>query len=321
MRKLISGLLLFLFPLLSSGQRIDNLVSFRNISGEKYIRLHYDNDFWGKSDYYYTQGYNLEFVNPALKNNPLAHNLLKLKNSRVKYGIALEHYGFTPTIIASSSILYKDRPYAGVILLKSFSISVDTIHRSRLSSVLSTGMIGPVAFAGPMQKKIHSWTGDNEPMGWQFQIKNDAAINYEVNYEKELFNVPNIISLNTNSQIRLGTLSDKLQAGATLTLGKFDSPFEAREKLTKQNFQLYLYFQPLINLVGYDATMQGGVFNRDSPYTLKANEINRLVYQNSIGAVLNFRNIYLEFNHVFLSKEFKEGMPHQWGGVRIGLAF
>jgi len=319
MRKLISGLLLFLFPFLSSAQRIDNLVSFRNMAGEKYVRLHYDNDFWGKSDFYYTQGYNLEFVKPAFKKNPLSYTLLKLKNSRVKYGIALEHYGITPTIIASSSILYNDRPYAGVIMLKSFSISVDTIHRSRLSSVLSTGMIGPAAFAGPMQKKIHTWTGDAEPMGWQFQIKNDAVINYEVNFEKELFNIPNIISLNTNSQMRLGTLSDKVQAGATLTLGKFDSPFASKE--SRNNFQLYLYVQPLVNFVGYDATMQGGIFNRNSPYTLKSSQINRLVYQNSLGAVLSIRNIYLEFNHVFLSKEFKTGKTHQWGGLRIGVAF
>ena len=289
------------------------------MAGEKYVRLHYDNDFWGKSDFYYTQGYNLEFVKPAFKKNPLSYTLLKLKNSRVKYGIALEHYGITPTIIASSSILYNDRPYAGVIMLKSFSISVDTIHRSRLSSVLSTGMIGPAAFAGPMQKKIHTWTGDAEPMGWQFQIKNDAVINYEVNFEKELFNIPNIISLNTNSQMRLGTLSDKVQAGATLTLGKFDSPFASKE--SRNNFQLYLYVQPLVNFVGYDATMQGGIFNRNSPYTLKSSQINRLVYQNSLGAVLSIRNIYLEFNHVFLSKEFKTGKTHQWGGLRIGVAF
>jgi len=321
MRKLISGLLLFLFPFVSSGQRIDNTVSFRNMTGEKYVRLHYDNDFWGKSDYYYTQGYNLELVRPSLKKNPLTYTLLKPKNSRVKYGIALEHYGFTPTIIASSSILYNDRPYAGVIILKTFSIAVDTIRRFRISTVLSTGVIGPAAFAGPMQKKIHTWTGDAEPMGWQFQIKNDAVINYEVNFEKQLFNVPNLISLNTNTQVRLGTLSDKLQAGATLTLGRFNSPFAAQEQRSANNYQLYLYAQPLISLVGYDATMQGGVFNRRSPYTIKADQMNRLVSQNSFGAVLSIKQFYVEYNHVFLSREFKTGKAHQWGGIRIGVAF
>ena len=321
MRNFNTILLLIFFPLFAWAQRIDNLASVRNVAGDKYFRLHYDNDFWGTSDYYYTQGYDLEFVSPALKKNPLSAVLLRLKNSRTKYGISIEHYGFTPTIIRSSSILYNDRPYAGVIMLKSFAMSVDTLHRSRLSSVLSTGMIGPAAFAGAMQKKIHSWTGDAEPMGWQYQIRNDAVINYELSYEKEIFNVPNIISLHTNSQLRLGTLSDKLQAGATLTLGRFDSPFLAQEKKTRNNYQLYLYMQPLVSVIGYDATMQGGVFNRNSPYTIKSNEINRLTFQNSWGAVLSIKNIYLEFYNAFLSEEFKSGRTHKWGGIKVGVAF
>ncbi|MEO6687110.1 MAG: lipid A-modifier LpxR family protein [Dyadobacter sp.] len=189
MRKLLL-ILIFLIPLVSYGQRIDNLASFRNVTGEKYFRIHYDNDFYGKTDYYYTQGYNFEFVNPGLKKNPLSHTLLRLKNSRTKYGISFEHYGFTPTSIKSNEILRNDRPFAGVIMLKSFAVSVDTLHKSRLSSVLSTGMLGPAAFAGKMQKKIHSWTGDQEPMGWQYQIRNEVVVNYELNYEKEIFNVP-----------------------------------------------------------------------------------------------------------------------------------
>ena len=117
MRNLTIILLLLFFPFCTWAQRIDNLASFRNVTGDKYFRLHYDNDFWGTSDYYYTQGYNLEFVGPALKKNPLSSVLLKLKNSRTKYGISIEHYGFTPTIIRSSSIISNDRPDAGVIML------------------------------------------------------------------------------------------------------------------------------------------------------------------------------------------------------------
>ena len=321
MRKIFSGFLLIFLPALSSGQRIDNLVSFRNITAEKYFRIHYDNDFRAKTDYYYTQGYNLEFVTPRLKRNPLSVTLLRLKNSRTKYGVSFEHYGFTPTSIKSSRILYNDRPFAGVIMLKSFAISVDTIHRTRLSSVLSTGMIGQAAFAGKMQKKIHNWTGDQEPMGWQHQIRNDVVLNYELNYEKQILNVPNIISLNTNSQARVGTLSNKLQAGATLTLGRFMSPFLPKEEKIKNNYQLYLYSQPLVSLIGYDASLQGGVFNRNSPYTLKSSAINRITFQNSVGAVISIRNLYIEYYQTFLTKEFKTGRTHKWGGVKIGVAF
>ena len=314
-------LLILCCPFLSFGQRIDNLASFRNVTGEKYFRIHYDNDFWGNTDYYYTQGYNLEFVNPYLRKNPLTHVLIRLRNSRAKYGVSFEHYGFTPTSIKSNEILKNDRPFAGVILLKSFAVSVDTLRKARLSSVLSTGMLGPAAFAGKMQKKIHSWTGDTEPKGWQYQIRNEVIINYELSYEKEIVNVPNIVSLNTNSQIRVGTLSNKLQAGATLTLGRFNSPFQIRENKTKNNYQLYFYAQPLFNLVGYDAALQGGIINRSSPYTLKSSQVNRFTFQNSYGFVLSIKNLYLEYYRTFLSKEFKTGRMHKWGGIKIGIAF
>jgi hypothetical protein len=320
MRKLFL-ILILLLPQVSFSQRIDNLASYRNVTGEKYFRIHYDNDFYGKTDYYYTQGYNFEFVNPGLRKNPLSRILLRLNNSRIKYGISFEHYGFTPTSIKSNEILRNDRPFAGVIMIKSFAASVDTLHKSRLTSVLSTGMLGPAAFAGKMQKKIHSWTGDQEPMGWQYQIKNEVVVNYELNYEKEIFNVPNIVSLNTNSGIRVGTLSDKIQGGATLTIGRFDSPFQTHEKRIKNNYQLYFYTQPLVSLVGYDATMQGGIINRSSPYTLTAGQIRRFTFQNSYGIILSVRNLYVEYYRTYLSKEFETGRTHKWGGLKIGLAF
>ena len=310
-----------LFPALLHAQRIDNTASFRNINSDKYFRIHYDNDFWGKSDYYYTQGYNLEFVHPILSKNPVLKILVRLKNSQSRYGLAFEHFGFTPTSIKSNAILTGDRPFAGVIMLKSFVISVDTVKKQRLISTLNTGMLGPAAFAGKMQATIHRWTGDTDPKGWQYQIRNDVVINYELNHEKEIFNYPNIISLNTNIQTRLGTLSDKIQTGFTITLGRFHSPFSIPKMNGLRNFQIYVYNQPLVGLIGYDATMQGGFFNKNSPYTLKTNEINRITFQDNFGIVASFWKIYFEYYHTYLTKEFKTGYDHRWGGVKIGVAF
>ncbi|WP_221390256.1 lipid A deacylase LpxR family protein [Dyadobacter sp. NIV53] len=310
-----------LLPAIIQAQRIDNTASFRNMAGDKYFRIHYDNDFWGKSDYYYTQGYDLELVHPSLGNNPVSKVLFRLQNSQSTYGLAFEHYGFTPTSIKSNKILVGDRPFAGVIMLKSFAVSVDTPRKQRLVSTLSTGMLGPAAFAGKMQATIHGWTGDTDPQGWQYQIKNDVVINYELSHEKELLNYPNIISLNTNVQARLGTLSNKIQTGFTMTLGRFHSPFNSSRLVGLRNFQIYIYNQPLVGLVGYDATMQGGIFNKNSPYTLKASEINRITLQNNFGLVATFWKIYFEYYRTYLSREFKNGREHRWGGIKIGVAF
>ena len=305
----------------SFGQRLDNTASFRNIAGDNYFRIHYDNDFWGKTDYYYTQGYNLEIVSPILRNNPVTKALVKLPVANIKYGLALEHYGFTPTSIRSNDILVNDRPFAGVIMLKSFSMSTDTVRKQRLTAIVSTGMIGPAAFAGKMQKTIHSWTGDREPLGWQHQIRNDLVLNYELNHEKEIINIPNIISLNTNMNLRAGTLSDRAVAGFTLTLGRFHSPFSTAKNTSLKNFQIYFYNQPMAGLVLYDASLQGGILNRNSLYTLKSSEIKRLTFQNNFGLVVNVGKIYAEYYRTYLSKEFRSGRDHLWGGIKVGIGF
>ena len=308
---------LLLLSTIGTAQRIDQTASFRSPAGEKYVRLHYDNDFFAESDYYYTQGYSFEVVNPVLKKNPLNKLLIKLPNGFERNGVAFEHYGFTPTSISSNAILYNDRPFAGVIMLKTFRTSTDTINKTRLSAILSTGMIGPASFAGGMQTKIHQWTGDREPKGWQYQIRNDVVINYEVQFEKELLNLHNLISLNTDSQLQLGTLNNKVKAGLTLKLGKFSSLLQNSQPV-KKNFQFYLYNQSLAGFNAYDATLQGGIFNRKSPYKLSASQLQRVTFQNNLGAVVQCWRLYFEYYQTFLTREFKTGLDHRWGGVKIG---
>ena len=65
-------LLFFLFvPTAFMGQKIDNMVSFRDIKSTNYFRFHYDNDYFTSTDKDYTQGYNFEFVSPRLAKNPI----------------------------------------------------------------------------------------------------------------------------------------------------------------------------------------------------------------------------------------------------------
>lgn len=206
-------------------------------------------------------------------------------------------------------------------MLKSFRISVDTLRKARLAAVLSTGMIGPAAFAGRMQSTIHNWTGDQDPKGWQNQIRNDVIINYELTYEKQLYRFSDIAEVNASGQVRIGTLSDKLQAGLTIRLGKFQSAFDLKEKPFLRNFQVYIYNQPLASVIGYDASLNGGVFARNSPYKLSASQISRVTFQDNFGVVVHCWRVYLEYYQSFLTKEFQTGRSHRWGGLKIGYAW
>lgn len=303
-------------------QRIDHTASYQQV-GDAYFRFHYDNDFFSKSktDYYYTQGYSFEVASPVLENNPLSRLLLRFKAKPATHGLAFEHYGFTPTSIRSNDILYGDRPFAGVILLKTFTISVDTLHRQRLSSVLSTGLIGPAAFAGRMQATIHRWSGDVKPSGWQYQIGNDVVINYELTHEKQLLAIRSIASVSSFGRVRVGTLSDQVQAGFTLVAGRLYSPFSGTPKSNASSFQLYAFMQPLVTAVGYDASLQGGLLNQSSPYTLPARDINRFTFQNTYGLALRLGGVYAGYTRTYLSREFRSGREHRWGGIKLGIEF
>lgn len=310
-----------LSPMLSVAQRIDNTASFRDMGSDTYARFHYDNDYFTATDYYYTQGYSIEIVNPALRKNPLTKLLVKPKGNPIRYGLALEHFGFTPTTLSSDAILVGDRPFAAGILLKTFTITTDTLRRARVSSLLSTGMVGPVAFGYEMQAAIHRLINGVDPHGWEHQIRNDAILNYTLTYEKQLYAYRHALLVSASAQAQAGTFVNRVQTGFVVMAGRFDPPFANPINRKRLPLQLYVYAQPLVSLVAYDASLQGGLFNRSSPYVIPANQLMRTPFQANYGAVLRYRKLYLEYYQSWLSREFETGMPHRWGGVKIGLAF
>ena len=314
------ALLVWLLPVLGVAQRIDNTASFRQMGSDKYIRIHYDNDLFTGTDYYYTQGYAIEVVNPALRKNPLTHLLLKAKNSQARYVLTFEHTGFTPTSIRSNTIRVGDRPFAACLLLKSFSMSTDTVRRVRVSSELSVGMIGPVALGSEIQTALHRLTNGVEPRGWQYQIQNDAILNYTFSYEKQLYAYRYALSVSALGQVQAGTFSDRVQTGVVVMAGRFNSPFGSVQNRRRLPLQLYVYAQPVVSLVGYDATLQGGLFNRSSPYVIQANQLTRVTLQTNIGAVFTYKKLYLEYYQSALSREFEAGLSHRWGGIKIGVS-
>ena len=314
--KLLFFYILFIVPHFLFAQKIDNMASFRDIKSNHYFRFNYDNDYFASTDKNYTQGYNFELVAPFLKKNPVNYLFLKPSNSEYKYGLSIEHIGYTPDNIKSTEIQYGDRPFAASIMIKSFTVATDTINNSRFVSSLNLGLIGPGAFGKEMQVAIHKATGNTIPGGWQNQIKNDLALNYEVSYEKQLVRYKNLFSLASNTNLRLGTLSTNASIGLNATVGIINSPFSTVKN--KNKFLLYIYSQPIVNAIGYDATLQGGLFNKESPYTISSNSINRLTAQFNYGIVLQTKTMYFEYSRTLLTREYNLGNSAEWGGIKIG---
>lgn len=311
-------LFLFLFlPSVTVAQKIDHMASFRNINSDSYFRFNYDNDFFAATDKDYTQGYNLELVAPVLENNPLNLLFLAPKGSFYKFGLSIEHLGFTPQQYQRPEIQFGDRPFAAAIMLKSFLVATDTVKKSRATSSFSLGVIGPGAFGREMQEGIHKLTGNKIPLGWRNQIKNDIVLNYSLIYEKNFWSYTHLFSLNTVTNAQLGTLFTHISTGINSTLGLINSPFTA----DKKGFRVYLYAQPSLKFVGYNATLQGSMFNKDSPYTISANAVERFTGQFDFGLILQTRAMYFEYTRSLITREFEFGHSAAWGGVNFGFTF
>ena len=315
--KVVLFFTLFTCCRVSVAQVVDNLSSFKNM-GNSYIRFHYDNDYFTKTDEFYTQGISLEYANPSIKKFPITKILYRPKESDIKYGISIDHYAYTPTSIRSDDILYGDRPFCANLSLKIFSIATNSVKQQRIATTFITGLMGPGAGGREMQTSIHRWLKNVQPHGWQYQIKNDLILDYQINYEKKLWGYKNAFLLNATGEGRIGTHNDNLKAGFNFMVCNFNNPYKPAG--TDKKFWYYLYGQFRGGLVGYDATLQGGLFNRQSPYTISAGDITRVTLQGDYGIVVSFGKMYLEYCQSILTTEFSTGTYHRWGGVRIGVA-
>ena len=323
---MISRWLLFItifhlwIPSRTWAQAIDNTECFRAINSDKYFRIYYENDFFTGKDRDYTQGIYIEKIHPGIRHFFLTRLLWHPCNSFLKYGLAIEHDAYTPNYIDRSAIQYGDRPYAGALMLKSFIKSVNSVRKESVSTILSTGVIGPWAGGEQMQQTIHHWINYTQPQGWHNQISNDVLLNYQLNFEKELFNSGRWLSLSSYSTIRAGTISDKLTTGFSLMTGHFISPYLLSSGPIKK-WHWHLYYQPLISLVGYDATLEGPLFNHTSPYTIPADEIRRFTFQHKYGVVIMRKGFYAEYFQTGNTEEFNNYVFHRTGGIQVGFGF
>jgi lipid A 3-O-deacylase len=303
----------------SVAQHIDNTRGYRNINTDGYFRFSYDNDFFSATDEYYTQGIDAEMVLPQMSKLITNKLLLRPKYSSILYGVGLQHNGFTPASISSNDILYNDRPFAALLLAKTFEIATDTIRKQRLSSSVHAGVIGQAAGAKEMQEYIHDKLNNITPYGWQHQINNDLALNYQVHYEKQILSYKQLLSLSVGAGGNAGTLHTSATGSVSVLVGYFQNPYNAHRS-SPNKWSIYGYINSEAKYVLYNATLQGGLLDKRSPYTLSAAQLTRTIASLRYGVRLSYGGIFLEYFKAVLTREFETGKPHAYGGIQIGTA-
>jgi hypothetical protein len=281
-----------------------------------YIRFFYENDLFAGIDEDYSQGFVLEFGHEKL--NAIFPPMFKrgLFQNSSRTSLSFTHFVYTPGDLRADSILFNDRPYAA-----NFQIGIKKSKRfpekkMRLSKYSFAGVMGDIAFGNAMQTGIHTVTGNDLPQGWKYQMANEPIFGYQLRVEKEIFNLSNVLSGNLLSQLQLGNLKTNTSLGAEMRIGT-----KIWKLTSDQQMHFSLYSQSWVHLIGYDATLQGGLFNKSSVNVLSSSEVNRLVFEQHVGFQIFRNRLSFAFDFAYRTQEYSYGTNHFWGGLRIARIF
>jgi hypothetical protein len=313
---------------LNSGDYRIGIQNTIRISPDNLLYLGFDNDIIDYTDRFYTNGLCFSLIGPLLSENILNHLLLPYWDMGLNYyGITLVQNMYTPATTKVGGIHYGDRPYSAYLLAGAFKITIDRSHQFRQRSKLSVGVIGPLSFGSWIQEMFHAGVqGNDEPLGWEYQIKTDLVLNYDIQYEKGIIN-SRYAALNLVANSSIGTLYTNTGGGFHFMTG-WMNPYFINLGIAKRPylitnglrmFQFIFFFKGSAKLVGYDATLVGGMFNRTSSYIIPSESITRLVCQTSAGIALSWRGARIDAEQFLLSPEFHDGLWHKW--VHIALTF
>ena len=301
--------------------------TLRPISPVRLLRYTYANDLFFRTDYYFTQGMTLTLVHPALARLSVRHLLAAgPRGSTQQHGLTLRYDGFTPLRIQDAFIRVGDRPYAAYLYASFFRVSNQPAQHQRLTTALELGFIGPAVGGKELQTAIHRVTGNAEPRGWDYQIRNAPIIGYRVAFEKQLA-ASRRLELLGNAEASLGSLYTYAGTGLHLRAGKF-APYFANMSVNNTGSQAeaqpwHLYGEAALEgrLIGYDATLQGSPFIEHNPYTLPAGDVRRAVLRSSGGVVLAHGGLSFAATATWVSPEFAGGRSHRWGQLGVTVAF
>jgi hypothetical protein len=214
---------------------------------------------------YYTNGLEL-FYRFATKNNQIK---IATEITEVKLG----QYIYTPRFIDSPNKALVDRPYAGY-LFGEFGKSLFYKRESVLKIDFQVGYVGPNAFGKEVQTSLHNLIGYKEVLGWENQIHNALAVQTHVLYSKKLFASWNkdAIDFHWRSEANIGTVLTGASTGfvSRIAFKKLVPVYESNlynGAIGSNQSEFYFYIASSINYQLHDATIQGSLFNDNSPIT------------------------------------------------------
>jgi lipid A 3-O-deacylase len=293
----------------------------------------YKNEFGFKSDNdsYLGQGSDRYYTNGLFINFRRAFDQQKLKEGLEKktYEITAGQKMFNPYSGYAPDPARQDRPFAGYLFAEG-AMSWLYSNESIIKTSVQIGTTGKNSVAEAGQKLLHRTFGFYDTGGWEYQIKNELTLNLSAQYTRLLARVAdNAIDLSFEGYANLGTTFNGAGAGVLFRTGSLNQLFNSAytnavignnaktKALVKR--EIFFYAKPQLNVVAYDATIQGSLFNNDSPVTFNQKP---LVFAQQLGVNYSSQRFTIDYGMIFKTKEIKStARAHQWGTISMFYRF
>jgi lipid A 3-O-deacylase len=289
---------------------------------DRYFFVSFENDLitHPNTDRYYTNGITLGMQSPMLGLWKLNSLMIPYrKEADVTYRLHIVQNMYTPSDTRVYPDLTSDRPYSSILYFTYDKINANSQNKSVFSSRFQLGYIGPYSPGAYLQSTIHRiFPTNHPPLGWESQIKSDIIIGYGVGIKKTFVN-SNLIDFNAESNAELSTLKTNLNLGLNFTFGRYKADYASS---MNNKFYINFFLKPKLYIVGYNALLQGGVINPSNIYTIKYSDIHKLVAYGEFGIHFSYKEILgIEIAQTYISPEFKNGLPHKWGSIRVAIGW
>lgn len=220
------------------------------------IRIEYDNDLLVNSDNKFTNGFSVQWhsrVSEAWNGirvpgwMKFGRHLPGMRSSSLykRVGLAVGQNMQTPNDLSATELIVDDVPYAGSLGFEMNWIAFnDEVFRGY---ALIVGVIGPISGAEKTQKAIHKMIGADRPMGWDNQIPDEPAINFNGMFKRKVFSAEGKGHLSTDV-----SLNADFGLGTALTFGEVAAEVRAGWNVP---YGFTFVPDPIGRSIAYDATI------------------------------------------------------------------
>lgn len=221
----------------------------------------HDNDMWNVpvgSDRYYSSGlFGGRVVEDALPTNPLADAFLHRNRFRRERAWTITQHIYTPAIITQERFQPDGRPFAAFLSVTRSRTTIGPNGSFRVRSAWQFGVLGKYAAGELTQNSWHRMIPfAEEVVGWDHQVKPDLVVNYNPGLQLRMIDWIKVRAY-LGVDARLGTLFTDLQPHIKVEIEPFAPTTVVR---------LTFFGELRGRITAYDATLRGGLINRDDRY-------------------------------------------------------